>query len=155
MFYQAFPKSLGLSHSYDQLDPSNWKLGAPHIDISLQRSPQISFSCENSAKGLEDCVLIRYLSSVDSVIISREMWVIEKVLLFILAASLQETVLYRDQKKKVLAKCYLSSRKPRKIESGAELTNLLLVVTSVYILGQCFSNFLWWRTILFVSSFID
>lgn len=50
--YQAVPKSLGLSHSYDQLDHSNWKLSASHIAISLKTSPPISFSYGNSAKCL-------------------------------------------------------------------------------------------------------
>lgn len=47
---QVFPKSLGLSHNYDQLDHSNWKLGAFHIEIFLKASPQISFSYGNSDK---------------------------------------------------------------------------------------------------------
>lgn len=50
--YQAVPKSLGLSHSYDQLDHSNWKLSASHIEISSKTSPPISFSYGNSAKCL-------------------------------------------------------------------------------------------------------
>lgn len=50
--YQAVPKSSGLSYSYDQLDHSNWKLSASHIEISPKTSPLISFSCGSSAKCL-------------------------------------------------------------------------------------------------------
>ena len=38
---QAFPRSSGLSRSCAQLDHSDWKLGASHIETSLKLSPQV------------------------------------------------------------------------------------------------------------------
>lgn len=88
--YQAAPEALGLSHSYDQLAHSNWKLSASHIEISLKTSPPISFSCGNSSRCLWCCMLGKHSSFTDPVFISREIILIEKVLEKVLLLTWQQ-----------------------------------------------------------------
>lgn len=136
------PDALFLNHWGHPAAMTSWIiLIGNEVLLTWQSLGKPLFSSGNSAKCLQDWTLCQYLSPKDSVIIFREMWVIGKnPVIYFRNKSLSETVLYQwlKEKDKPIVPYLPFLKKASKIQSGSELTSLLLVVHLAYILGQCF-----------------